>query len=452
MIRLLFLLLPAAACFGWILLNYFVSRRTCTYGIFALFLIMLGLFLVTDSSYANPDVNPELLVYMTLLELFAGPCLIPLMWMYLYQLKHKTKFTSAQWSWVIIPVVFITASALITHLKGVEPVADYLHDIYNEGLPVRRPREDKVLFAYYLWTFVLFRVVIGTELLLGFIMLVYHARKNRFKIKDFRDFWRKGEPISVIQIQFSNLFLPIVLVLAKILIGNRILQQHPWLLIVISLAMAAAVFNVAFTALFGAREKITLENMRHVMVYNYNDKIKSIIVEFTLDDLLDEAEEEGLRRLREKIGEHIHENPDALQGGGAKSNVIKENLFASMARTWDDDSLLSRFQTLMVKEQLFLRPSLTLGEVADRLKTNKTYVSKLVNNTYNLGFPELLNTLRIDYAEQYIINHKNAKQDEIAAACGFLSASAFNSIFKKVTGVTPKVWIAGIREAKPDLQ
>jgi AraC-like DNA-binding protein len=254
------------------------------------------------------------------------------------------------------------------------------------------------------------------------------------------------------QIQFSNLFLPIVLVLAKILIGNRILQQHPWLLIVISLAMAAAVFNVAFTALFGAREKITLENMRHVMVYNYNDKIKSIIVEFTLDDLLDEAEEEGLRRLREKIGEHIHEDSDAAQMGGDKSAVVKENLFASMARTWDDDSLLSRFQTLMVKEQLFLQPSLTLGDVADRLKTNKTYVSKLVNNTYNLGFPELLNTLRIDYAEQYIINHRSAKQDEIAAACGFLSASAFNSIFKKVTGVTPKVWIAGIREGKPDLQ
>lgn len=452
MIRLLFLLLPAAACIGWIILNFFISRRTSTYGIFTLFLIMLGLFLVTDSSYANPDVNPELLVYMILIELFAGPCLVPLMWMYLYQLKHKTKFTTAQWSWVIIPVVFITASALITHLKGVEPIANYLHGIYNEGLPVARPREDHILYAYYLWTFVIFRIVIGTELALGFIMLIVYTQTNRFKPDAFRRFWRKGEAISVVQMQFMNLLIPIIIVVVKILVGNRILQHHPWLLMILSLAMAACVFNIAFTALFGAREKVTLENMRHVMVYNYNDKIKSIIVEFTLDDLLDEAEEEGLRRLREKIGEHIHEDPDAMQQGGAKSTVVKENLFASMARTWDDDSLLSRFQTLMVKEQLFLQPSLTLGDVADRLKTNKTYVSKLVNNTYNLGFPELLNTLRIDYAEQYIINHRSAKQDEIAAACGFLSASAFNSIFKKVTGVTPKVWIAGIREGKPDLQ
>lgn len=451
MILILFLLLPAAACFGWILLNYFVSRRTCTYGIFTLFLIILGLFLVTDSSYANPDIEPRLLVYMTTLELFAGPCLIPLIWMYLYQLRHKTKFTTVQWSWVIIPIVFVTASALITHLEGVEGVADYLNSIYTGGgLQAARLANgsDHLLYAYYLWTFVIFRVVIGTELALGFVMLIIYARKYRFDVRAFRKFWTKGEAIPVVQIQYMNLFIPIIIVIAKILLGNRMLQQHPGLLIILSLAMAACVFNIAFVALFGAREKVTLENMRHVMVYNYNDRIKSIIVEFTLDDLLNEAEEEGLRRLQEKIGEVLPpeeetQNPD-------KSTIVKENLFASMAGTWDEDSLLSRFQNLMVKEQLFLQPGLTLGDIADRLHTNKTYVSKLVNNTYNLGFPELLNTLRIDYAEQYIITHKDAKQDEIAAACGFLSASSFNSIFKKVTGVTPKVWIAGVRGGKTE--
>lgn len=451
MILILFLLLPAAACLGWILLNHYVSRRTCTYGIFSLFLIMLGLFLVTDSSYANPDVNPELLVYMTTLELFAGPCLIPLMWMYLRQLKRKSKFTTIQWTWVIIPIVFLTASALITHLKGVEGIADYLNTIYSGGglKAARLANEtDHLLYAYYLWTFVLFRIVIGSQLVLGFVMLVIYTQKYKFDSKGFRKFWRKGEPISVVQIQYMNLFIPIIIVLAKIFIGNRILQQHPLLSMSLYLAMAACVFNIAFTALFGAREKVTLENMRHVMVYNYNDKIKSVIVEFTMDDLLNEAEEEGLRRLQEKIGEALP--PMEASEDHDKSTLVKENLFATMASTWDEDSLLSRFQTLMVKEQLFLQPGLTLGDIADRLHTNKTYVSKLVNNTYNLGFPELLNTLRIDYAEQYIITHKDAKQDEIAAACGFLSASSFNSIFKKVTGVTPKVWIAGVRGGKAE--
>ena len=66
----------------------------------------------------------------------------------------------------------------------------------------------------------------------------------------------------------------------------------------------------------------------------------------------------------------------------------------------------------------------------------------MVNNTFNMGFPEVVNILRIDYAEQYIINNPDAKQSEIATKCGFLSASTFNTIFKKVTGMTPKMWVA----------
>ena len=98
----------------------------------------------------------------------------------------------------------------------------------------------------------------------------------------------------------------------------------------------------------------------------------------------------------------------------------------------------------MMAEQLFLQPQLSRGDVAERLNSNKTYVSKMVNNTYNHGFPELINILRIDYAEQYILNHREAKQTEIANKCGFLSASAFNNMFKKVTGMTPKAWIASM--------
>lgn len=116
----------------------------------------------------------------------------------------------------------------------------------------------------------------------------------------------------------------------------------------------------------------------------------------------------------------------------------------------DDDSLLSRFQHLLFDGQLFLRPQLTLPEVADMLHTNKTYVSKLVNDHYKVSFPELINTLRVDYAEQFILNNRDARQEEVARACGFLSASSFNNTFKKVTGMPPKQWVthwdAGHRE------
>ncbi len=154
-------------------------------------------------------------------------------------------------------------------------------------------------------------------------------------------------------------------------------------------------------------------------------------------------------RIQERIGENLH--IDAWRSGEKNENtpMLANKIFSAVSNSWDEDSLASRFQHLMMDQHVFLQPKLSLDDVAESLNTNKTYVSKMVNNTYNLGFPELINILRVDYAEQYIISHREARQEEIAQECGFLSASSFNTTFKKVTGMTPKVWIASIdRQAK----
>ena len=68
----------------------------------------------------------------------------------------------------------------------------------------------------------------------------------------------------------------------------------------------------------------------------------------------------------------------------------------------------------------------------------------MINGAFSLGFPEVLNSLRIDYAKQYMLANPDATQYQIASECGFLSASAFNSVFKKLTGITPKLWLSGM--------
>jgi len=122
-----------------------------------------------------------------------------------------------------------------------------------------------------------------------------------------------------------------------------------------------------------------------------------------------------------------------------ESDHIMADIHLSQA---DEDNLRIRFEDLIVTEQLFLKQGIRISDIASMLQTNRTYVSRLVNNTYNMSFSDYINTLRIDYAEQYLMHHKDAKQSDIAAACGFPNASAFNNVFKKITGVTPKIWLA----------
>ena len=107
-----------------------------------------------------------------------------------------------------------------------------------------------------------------------------------------------------------------------------------------------------------------------------------------------------------------------------------------------DPGLEARFAKLMFEERLYLQPGLTLETLPTRLHTNRTYVSRLVNGSYGQRFPDFLCSMRIAAAEEYILAHPGARQAEIAAACGFPNAPAFNAAFKKLTGQTPRIWAA----------
>ena len=138
------------------------------------------------------------------------------------------------------------------------------------------------------------------------------------------------------------------------------------------------------------------------------------------------------------VPDEIKKEAETIQKPHEPDNLIIE----SHQNQIEEENLRIRFEDLIVTEQLFLKQGIRISDIASMLETNRTYVSRLVNNTYNMSFSDYINTLRIDYAEQYLIHHREAKQSDIAAACGFPNASAFNNVFKKITGVTPKIWLA----------
>ena len=155
---------------------------------------------------------------------------------------------------------------------------------------------------------------------------------------------------------------------------------------------------------------------------------------------MDGAEEETLAHIRRRLEEDLHVS---VRHADEKAEDAKftSRIFTTAIPSHEDARLVARFQRLMMEEELFLLPGLTLNDVCKKLQSNKTYVSKMVNNTFNMGFPELVNTLRVDYAQRYILRHPDAVQSDIAEKCGFISASSFNNTFKNVTGMTPKAWV-----------
>ena len=79
------------------------------------------------------------------------------------------------------------------------------------------------------------------------------------------------------------------------------------------------------------------------------------------------------------------------------------------------------------QEQAFLDPHLTLQDVSLRCGFNRTYVAGIFKTEFG-GFFNYVNSLRLQYADEYKAAHPNASIAEIAESSGFGSRQSYYSV------------------------
>lgn len=100
----------------------------------------------------------------------------------------------------------------------------------------------------------------------------------------------------------------------------------------------------------------------------------------------------------------------------------------------------SKIATLIQTEKLYKNPELTLTDLAKKLETNASIISKTINQGFQMNFNDCINNYRIEAVKTNLSNgeHKKSTLLGIAYDCGFNSKATFNRAFKKNTGKTPK--------------
>ncbi len=83
-----------------------------------------------------------------------------------------------------------------------------------------------------------------------------------------------------------------------------------------------------------------------------------------------------------------------------------------------------------------LHKKLTVKNAAEYLKINYTYLSKLFVRETGRYFKDFVTNARI-YAAKNMLLYSEFSTSEISFSLGFSSQSAFTSVFKKETGMTP---------------
>lgn len=94
----------------------------------------------------------------------------------------------------------------------------------------------------------------------------------------------------------------------------------------------------------------------------------------------------------------------------------------------------------IVAKNYHLESECSLHNVAKKIKTNTTYLSRAVNNNYNKTFSEYISELRFDHVRQQMIENPTFRKystQAIAESAGYKSAVSFTRAFKKRTGLTP---------------
>ena len=100
-----------------------------------------------------------------------------------------------------------------------------------------------------------------------------------------------------------------------------------------------------------------------------------------------------------------------------------------------------RLKTLMKEQKLYLKPALSIAELAKVSGYPEYLISLVINRVYQRTFREYINELRINEAKTMLSNGKrNQTILEVAYDCGFTSKSTFNNAFKRFAQETPSAY------------
>ncbi|WP_452598161.1 helix-turn-helix domain-containing protein [Pontimicrobium sp. MEBiC01747] len=142
-----------------------------------------------------------------------------------------------------------------------------------------------------------------------------------------------------------------------------------------------------------------------------------------------------------------------IKGDGATRSVFKESKYNIQKEKPKFNANDDKFEAILEKlkkleaKHYYLKQNCTLHSTAKQLKTNTSYLSKVINNHLGKNFSTYINELRINYVVLELKRNKTLRAYSIKAIAeeiGYKKTSTFSKYFKEITGISPSVYIKNL--------
>jgi AraC-like DNA-binding protein len=112
---------------------------------------------------------------------------------------------------------------------------------------------------------------------------------------------------------------------------------------------------------------------------------------------------------------------------------------------------VNKLKHFMATQKPYLEADLSLPELANKLEIPSHHLSRIINEQFDVNFFDFVNHYRIEEVKSRIGNPEfdNISLLGIAFDSGFNTKSAFNRVFKKMTGFTPSEYNNKISDTTP---
>ena len=107
--------------------------------------------------------------------------------------------------------------------------------------------------------------------------------------------------------------------------------------------------------------------------------------------------------------------------------------------TGEMQEVIKTVRNKMKKSQSFLKPNLTIIDIAEETNIHPKRISHSLNNLLGMNFNGFINKFRVDKAKELLVDEisKNLSIEGIGMEVGFNTKATFYAAFKKYEGCTP---------------